>query len=83
MAPNLTAVDFTPISALASVPTVLVINPELGLKDLPAFLAAAKQSPRKFNYGSPGIGSNFSGSSHEIMTAPGIDGRSCAWRHCS
>jgi len=49
--------DFTPISALASVPTVLVINPELGLKDLPAFLAAAKQSPRKFNYGSPGVGS--------------------------
>ncbi|MDF2117181.1 tripartite tricarboxylate transporter substrate binding protein [Roseiarcaceae bacterium H3SJ34-1] len=49
--------DFTPISALASVPTVLVINPELGIKDLPAFIAAAKQSPKKFNYGSPGIGS--------------------------
>jgi tripartite-type tricarboxylate transporter receptor subunit TctC len=49
--------DFTPISTLASVPTVLVINPELGIKDLPAFIAAAKQSPRKFNYGSPGIGS--------------------------
>ena len=28
-------------------------------------------------------GSNFSFSSHEMMTAPGIDGRSRAWRHCS
>ena len=28
-------------------------------------------------------GSNDSFSSHEMMTAPGIDGRSRAWRHCS
>ena len=28
-------------------------------------------------------GSNRSVSSHEMMTAPGIDGRSRAWRHCS
>ena len=49
--------DFTPISALASVPTVLVINPELGLKDLGSFIAAARRSPTKLNYGSPGIGS--------------------------
>ena len=28
-------------------------------------------------------GSNFSASSQEMMTAPGIDGRSRAWRHCS
>ena len=26
---------------------------------------------------------NDSFSSHEMMTAPGIDGRSRAWRHCS
>jgi len=25
----------------------------------------------------------LNGSSHEMMTAPGIDGRSRAWRHCS
>ena len=28
-------------------------------------------------------GWNVSFSSHEMMTAPGIDGRSRAWRHCS
>ena len=28
-------------------------------------------------------GSNVSFSSHEMITAPGIDGRSRAWRHCS
>ena len=28
-------------------------------------------------------GSNFNGSSQEMMTAPAIEGRSRAWRHCS
>ena len=32
---------------------------------------------------SPVAGSNFRCSSQEMITAPGIDGRSCAWRHCS
>lgn len=49
--------DFTPITALASVPTVLVVNPELGFKDLKSFIAAMREAPNKVNYGSPGIGS--------------------------
>ncbi|MDH7795867.1 MULTISPECIES: tripartite tricarboxylate transporter substrate binding protein [unclassified Beijerinckia] len=49
--------DFTPITALASVPTVLVVNPDLGFKDVKSFIAAMRAAPNKTNYGSPGIGS--------------------------
>lgn len=49
--------DFTPITALASVPTVLVVNPDLGFNDLKSFVAAMRQAPNKINFGSPGIGS--------------------------
>ncbi len=49
--------DFTPITALAAVPTILVANPQLKAATLSDFIALAKQEPGKITYGSGGVGS--------------------------
>jgi tripartite-type tricarboxylate transporter receptor subunit TctC len=53
--------DFTPITGVAQVPNVLVMNPEtadkLGVKSVADLVAYAKKNPGKLNYGSGGNGS--------------------------
>jgi tripartite-type tricarboxylate transporter receptor subunit TctC len=49
--------DFTPITALASLPTVLVIRPSLPAKTLAEFVALAKAKPGTLTFGSAGAGS--------------------------
>jgi tripartite-type tricarboxylate transporter receptor subunit TctC len=53
--------DFTPITRVAQVPNVLVMNTEtaarLGIKNLADLVAYAKKNPGKLNYGSGGNGS--------------------------
>lgn len=49
--------DFTLITALVSVPTVLVIHPGVPASNLQEFIAFAKARPGQVNFGSAGIGS--------------------------
>ncbi|MBO0758689.1 MAG: tripartite tricarboxylate transporter substrate binding protein, partial [Bradyrhizobiaceae bacterium] len=49
--------DFTPITALATLPTVLVVNPSVPADTLADFIALAKSKPNQLNYGSAGTGS--------------------------
>ena len=49
--------DFTLITALAAVPTVLVANPSVSANTLQEFISLAKTAPGKFSYGSAGNGS--------------------------
>jgi tripartite-type tricarboxylate transporter receptor subunit TctC len=49
--------DFTPITALVSVPTVLVVHPSVPAHTLPEFIALAKSKPGQLAYGSAGPGS--------------------------
>ena len=49
--------DFAPVSLLAKVPSLYLVNPELPAKNLKEFVALAKKSPGKLNYGSAGNGS--------------------------
>ena len=49
--------DFAPVSLVAVTPYLLVVNPQTGAKTLREFVAQAKASPGKLNYGSAGIGS--------------------------
>jgi tripartite-type tricarboxylate transporter receptor subunit TctC len=49
--------DFTPVTALAAVPTILVANPQLKAPTLSDFLALVRREPGKITYGSGGIGS--------------------------
>jgi tripartite-type tricarboxylate transporter receptor subunit TctC len=49
--------DFAPVSLVAMVPNILVVNNSLPVKNVKELIAYAKASPGKLNYGSPGNGS--------------------------
>ena len=48
--------DLVPISLIGTSPEVLVVNPALGVDTVAELIALAKKGPRKFNYGSAGLG---------------------------
>ena len=49
--------DFKPISLLAKVPSLYVVNADVPAKNLKEFIALAKSKPGQLNYGSAGNGS--------------------------
>ena len=49
--------DFTPITALVTLPTILVVHPDVPAKTLDEFVALAKTQPGKMSFGSAGAGS--------------------------
>ena len=49
--------DFAPVSLVAMVPNIFVVNNAVPAKDVKEFIAYAKANPGKLNYGSPGNGS--------------------------
>jgi tripartite-type tricarboxylate transporter receptor subunit TctC len=49
--------DFAPISLVALVPNILVVNNALPVKNVKELIAYAKANPGKLTHGSPGIGS--------------------------
>ena len=48
--------DFAPISNLADVPNVLVVNPKVPAQDLKGLIAQLKASPGRYSFGSSGNG---------------------------
>ena len=48
--------DFTPITALAAVPTILVVRPSLPVNTVSEFISYARSHPGAINFGSAGIG---------------------------
>ncbi|OAE99881.1 hypothetical protein AYJ54_31810 [Bradyrhizobium centrolobii] len=53
------AADFAPISLVATVPNVLVVNPDLPATNLKEFIALAKSKPGQLNFASSGTGSSI------------------------
>jgi tripartite-type tricarboxylate transporter receptor subunit TctC len=49
--------SFTPVSILATGPNVLVVNPQLPVKNVKELLALAKEKPGTLDYASAGVGS--------------------------
>jgi tripartite-type tricarboxylate transporter receptor subunit TctC len=54
---NYKLAEFTPVTALATVPTAFVIIPSVPANNLSEFIALAKSKPGVMNYGSAGPGS--------------------------
>jgi len=49
--------DFTPITNVATTPSVFAVNPRVPAQDMKQFLALARANPGKYSFGSPGTGS--------------------------
>jgi tripartite-type tricarboxylate transporter receptor subunit TctC len=47
---------FTPVSLVADMPMLVVVHPKLNVKTLKEFVELARANPKKFNFGSAGIG---------------------------
>src|SRR5690242_6112199 len=65
--------DFAPISFVASVPYVLVVDPKLPVHTLKAFIAYVKARPGKLNYASAGNGSTHHFCGELLKSMTGID----------
>lgn len=50
--------SFTPIHLMAKVPTILVVNADLGANSVEELIAMAKEKPGELNYGSVGNGTS-------------------------
>src|SRR5438445_2764488 len=65
--------DFAPISFVASVPYVLVVDPALPVCPVQQFIALAKSRPGKMNYTSSGNGSTHHFCGELLKSMTGID----------
>ena len=65
--------DFAPISFVASVPYVLVVDPSLPVKSVQELIALAKSRPGKMNYASAGNGSTHHFCGELLKSMTGID----------
>lgn len=65
--------DFTPISQIAFVPNLLVVNPDLPVKSVAELVAYAKARPGQLNYGSGGAGTSLHLAAAVFAYRAGID----------
>ena len=65
--------DFAPVSTVASVPYVLVVNPSVQAATVQDLVALAKASPGKLNYASAGNGSTHQFCAELLKSMAGVD----------
>jgi tripartite-type tricarboxylate transporter receptor subunit TctC len=68
-----TAKDFAPVSLVALVGNVLLINAKVPAKDLKELIALAKAKPGTLNFATPGAGSTGHLSTELLKTMAGLD----------
>lgn len=64
---------FEPISMVAAIPLILIINSNLPFNDVKGLIAYGKQNPGKLNYSSSGVGSPVHVGGAMFADAAGID----------
>jgi len=64
------AKELTPIALVATVPSILVVHPSLGVANVPELIALAKAKPGELTYATSGVGSpeHFAGEMFKMMT---------------
>lgn len=67
------ATAFAPVALLATVPIVLMVNPQLPVKNVQELVALAKAKPGTLNFGSSGIGSTNHLAGELLKSMTGID----------
>ena len=64
--------DFAGVSPLATLPSVLIVPPSLGVKSVRELVAMAKAKPGQLNYGTAGVGSAAHINPEKFNQATGI-----------
>jgi len=64
--------DLAGVASLASLPSVLVVSPSLGVKSVRELVALVKARPGAYNYGTAGVGSAAHINSEKFNVAAGI-----------
>jgi len=64
--------QFVPITIMAKLPYILVVHPKVPVTNFAEFIAYAKASPSKPNYGTPGLGSSSHLTGEMLKRAAGI-----------
>ncbi|GAA4329662.1 tripartite tricarboxylate transporter substrate binding protein [Pigmentiphaga soli] len=65
--------DFQPVTLVATLPTVLLVNPSLPAKSVPELIGLAKAHPKILNFSSSGIGSSSHLAGEMFKTVTGTD----------
>ena len=65
--------DFTPVTQMATSPTVLMVGAQVPAKSLKELVAMAKAQPGKLNFGTSGIGTQFHLSGELLKMLAGIN----------
>jgi tripartite-type tricarboxylate transporter receptor subunit TctC len=65
--------DFTPVSLVAMVPNILMVNPQLAAKTVPELIALLKAAPGKYSYGSSGAGTSIHVAGELFKIMAGVD----------
>lgn len=64
--------DFDPVVLLVTTPNLLVVGPTANVNSVKELIAAAKADPRRFNYGSTGVGSSVHLQAEQFKSQAGI-----------
>jgi tripartite-type tricarboxylate transporter receptor subunit TctC len=65
--------DFDPITVVATVPNILIVNPSVPAKNVAELIAYLKANPGKISYGSAGVGSTEHMSAELFRSLSGTD----------
>lgn len=65
--------DFAPVTVLAAVPNILVVNPAIPARNLGEFIAYLKAHPGQLNFASPGAGSGAHLAGELFKSTVGVD----------
>ncbi|MCC3264104.1 tripartite tricarboxylate transporter substrate binding protein, partial [Paenibacillus polymyxa] len=65
--------DFTPISMLANVPSVLVVRKDFPARTMPEFVTLVKASPGKYTMALGAIGSSLHMAGERMKMMDGLD----------
>jgi tripartite-type tricarboxylate transporter receptor subunit TctC len=65
--------DFAPVTVIAAVPNILVVNPAVPAHTLAELIAYAKANPGKLNFSSPGAGSGAHLAGELLKSSAGIE----------
>ncbi len=65
--------DFAPVTVVAAVPNILVVNPSIPARNLTEFISYAEAHPGQLNYSSPGAGSGAHLAGELFKSTTGVD----------